>query len=97
MLVSGVRYIQKSIVDQVFREIGYRECCYDERPQGQLQYENSNPGSKLPSPLTLSYPDVAVDGTLWWPRDAVFDLMDRLSDAAPEDEVIIRAIRQLDC
>lgn len=87
------RYVSITALRAVMFDLGYIEVVH-----GKICFELKNPSSStLPSPLTLNYPEVAIDGTLHFQRDYVLDLMDRLSDGdgGNEDDIIIRFIRQL--
>lgn len=94
-LDSAKQYISAFQLEKFLNELGYDEkylhgrCRFYVRRQGAA-------GPQLPPTLTLSYPELAIDGTHWFKRSYVLELVDRLSDIDPEDAVVIRAIRKLD-
>jgi hypothetical protein len=90
------QYVPLSVLDSVLKQLGYHEEILI--PGGGFYYVKADQSVRphLPYSISLCYPTIAVDGTLWFPKEYIFDLFDRLSDIDPEDGVLIRAIRKLD-
>src|SRR4051794_37972365 len=88
--------IPQPAFEQALESIGYKQEPIETRRDGSIHYRLTNKNRSLPETLTINYPVVAVDGTLWYSRELVFDLFDRLSSTAPDDEFVLRAIKKLD-
>ena len=89
------QYVPLSLLESVLKQLGYNEQILI--PGGGFHYVKPAQVGRphLPCSISLSYPDIGSDGSLWFAKDYVFDLFDRLSDIDPEDGVLIRAIRKL--
>jgi hypothetical protein len=88
------QYVEVRWLNEQLAELGYAEEFVGD---GHIHYvQKKQDEVHLPGRLTISYPVVGIDGSLWYEKGYVFDLFDRLSDIDPGEEVIIRAIRKLD-
>jgi hypothetical protein len=90
------KYFPVRFLESVLEELGYHEEILI--PGGGIHYVKQDEAKRphLPSPLSLSYPAIGLDGTLWYSKEYLFELFDRLSNIDPTDGVLIRAIRKLD-
>lgn len=86
--------IQKQTIDEIFGSLGYVERWAGHGVVGYKLERQDH--SSLPETITLNIPLVAVDGTLWFERDLLFDLFDRISDSSDGGNVVIRALKKLD-
>jgi len=88
------QYVAAFALKKFLEELGY-----DEKYAGghcRFYVKRPEASGHLPPTITLSYPELAIDGTHWFKRSYVMELVDRLSDIDPDDAIVIRAIRKLD-
>lgn len=92
------KYVEVWRVNDLLKDLGYANGTGGRLGCTHYQVDPAK-APHLPSHLTLSYQEEILmgrDGQLWYGREPIFDLLDRLSDLDPGDGMVIKAIRKLD-
>jgi hypothetical protein len=94
-MTVGPTDIPKSKLDEILATFGYVGAW---QGTGVIGYKLQTPRPPFPIDLTLGGVLVGRDGTLWFRRARIVDLLDRLAGlgSQSDEELVIRAMRRLD-